>query len=153
MEGPGRYVLMSNISLLFSPICLYILQPRHFFQYLSSFTRQVLFSRNISHGLLFPSVSSMLKIINAVSVSIFPTERTMKCFTGDNPLHIPCFTTIPTEEHEHEEFEEHECQGKTKTTKTKCSTVCARCTFCATMCMYTSEFVEFPNKQLSVFTM
>ena len=53
----------------------------------------------------------MLKIINAVSVSILPTERTMKCFTGDNPRYIPFLVTIPTEEHEHQEFEEHERQG------------------------------------------
>ena len=53
----------------------------------------------------------MLKIINAASVSILPIERTMKCFTGDNPRYFPCFMTIPTEEHEHEE---HECQGDLK---------------------------------------
>ena len=44
-------------------------------------------------------------------MSIFPTERTMKCFTGDNPLHIPRFTTIPIEEHVHEE---HGCQENLK---------------------------------------
>ena len=59
----------------------------------------------------------MLKIINAVSVSILPTERTMKCFTGDNPRYIPFLETIPAEEHEHQEFEEHERQGNLKPQK------------------------------------
>ena len=50
-------------------------------------------------------------------MSILPTERTMKCFTGDNPIYIPCFTTIPTKEREHEEHEEYERQENLKPQK------------------------------------